>query len=145
MRAIFILLIMFVMIGCQKESKTDLTLNEGISITDTWIRPGVKDRNTAAFMKIANNTPNEDTLFSADSDLAKVVEIHETFTRENDMKGMRQIDYILLPPNSIIELKPMGLHVMLIGLMNDLRSGDEGVITLRFKTSGDKTISASVK
>ena len=136
---------MFLLLGCEKESKTDLTLNEGISISDTWIRPGVKDRNTAAFMKISNNSPYEDTLFTASSDLAKVVEIHETFTKENDMKGMRQIDYILLAPNSVTELKPMGLHIMLIGLNKNLTGGDQNIIELNFKRAGSLKVNAIVK
>ncbi|MDX1700029.1 MAG: copper chaperone PCu(A)C [Melioribacteraceae bacterium] len=140
-----LLLFIFFASGCQKEEKKDISIKEGISIEDSWIRPGVQERNTAAFMKILNGTDFEDTLISASSDLAKVVEIHETFTRENDLKGMRQIDHIIIPPNSVTELKPNGLHIMLIGLEQDLRGGDEGQVTLWFKTAGERTINAKVK
>ena len=73
------LLLVFVLFAsaCQREEKTVEITDEGIHISESWIRPGAKDRNTAVFMTITNNTDLEDTLFSAGSNLAKVVEIHE--------------------------------------------------------------------
>ena len=132
-------------IGCQQEQKIEQKNEDSISISDTWIRPGVKDRNTAAFMKIYNNTGMDDTLLTASSSLAKVVEIHETFTKENDMKGMRQVDFVEIPNNSVKELKPNGLHIMLIGLEKNLASGDSGKINLNFKSAGEIIINTKVR
>lgn len=132
-----ILIIMFLSSfqACQKSEQVDLD-KETISISDSWMRPGVKDRNSAAFMKITNNTDSPDTLFSIKSDLAELVELHETYVKEGDMKGMRHIDNLMIPANSTIELKPGSYHVMLIGLNNDLKIKDSGKIELIFKNAG---------
>ena len=140
-----ILIMTLLILGCQQEKEVELTYKEGISISDSWIRPGVKERNTAAFMRISNNSDIEDTLFAANSNLAKVVEIHETFSRENDLKGMRKVDFVIIPSRSVIELKPNGLHVKLIGLEKNLSSGNKEEITLNFKKAGSLKISAEVK
>ena len=109
------------------------------------MRAGVKERNTAAFMKLVNNTDNDDTLFSVQSDLAEVVELHETFTKENDMKGMRSVDEIIIPANSTLELKPGSHHVMLIGLFNDLNKNDSGEIQLTFRKKGKVNLNLKAK
>lgn len=43
------------------------------------------------------------------------------------------------------EFKPGGLHVMLIGLNNDLRVGDTFTVTLNFEMTGEQTLSVTVK
>ncbi len=116
-------------------------------ISNTWMRPGSMNRNTAAFMKIKNNMNVDDTLYSASSDLAKVVEIHETYKKENDMIGMRHVEFIVIPSKSKVELKPGSFHIMLIGLNKDLGIGDSGKITLKFKNNGtvEFTINVEIK
>lgn len=130
--------------ACQKSDQADLGSEKKI-ISDTWMRPGVKNRNSAAFMKITNNTNSPDTLFSIKSDLAQLVELHETYVKEGDMKGMRHIELLPIPANSTVELKPGSYHVMLIGLNNDLNIGNSGKIELGFKIAGNLAVDVLVK
>lgn len=132
---LMIILVLLSLAACQNNESSKIEKEEFI-ITETWMRPGVKDRNSAAFMKITNNTNSPDTLLSVSSDLAKKVELHETFVKENDMKGMRHIDLLPIPIKSTVELKPGSYHIMLIGLNNDLKIGDSGKIELIFKNAG---------
>lgn len=143
-KLILIFISTFLFISCQNKTEKNLNV-EPLEITQTWMRPGAENRNTAAFMTITNNTKYNDTLFSASSDIAKVVELHETFTRENDLKGMRHVDFIPIPANSTVELKPGGFHVMLIGLKNDTKKNDSGKIKLSFKNEGDIVVDLKVK
>ncbi len=104
----------------------EITENSEISeksfvISSTWMRAGAQNRNSAAFMKITNNMDIDDTLFSVQSDLAKVTELHETYEKENDMMGMRHVDYLIIPSKSVVELKPGSFHIMLIGLNQRFR------------------------
>ena len=145
MRIIVIIVWISLISGCNTNKKLDIEVEEGIVLTDQWVRPGAKDRNTAAFLKIQNNSSEYDTLVSAGSGVAKVVEIHETYSRENDMKGMRHIEYIAIPAGSTVELKPGGYHIMLIGLENDLISDNEINLTLQFKNNGNFDIKAKVR
>lgn len=97
------------------------------------------------YFDIINNTPNDDTLISASSDAADLVEVHETYKKDDDRMGMRRVERVPAPANSTTRFKPMGLHVMLIKLTGDLKTGDTVKAVLTFKNSGEKKISSIVK
>ena len=50
-----------------------------------------------------------------------------------------------LDPSVKVEFMPGGLHIMLIGLKQDLNAGDEVEVTLQFTNSPDLTVKAIVK
>ena len=144
-KLILIFALIFIFVACKQNDRDISSESDGsFEITNSWMRPGVEKRNTAAFMTIINNTQHNDTLLTAESDLAKVVELHETFTRENDLKGMRHVNSIPIPANSKVELKPGGFHVMLIGLNKELKKEDGGKIQLTFKRNGTVSVLAKV-
>ncbi len=118
---------------------------EKIEIANPWIRVAPKGANTALFFEIQNNQLIPDTLFAAESDLAKLVEVHETFRAENNMMGMRHVDSVVIGSKERVIFKPRDLHVMLIRLEQDLKLGDSGIITLKFKSAGDVTVKGTVK
>ena len=132
--------------SCQKESieklnedttKTVTAEPTGIlEVNNVWVRVAAKGRNTAMFLDILNGTGEADTLISAESNAAVLVEIHETYKRENDMMGMRQVEQVIIPSLQQISLKPRGLHVMLITLNNDIQIGDTIKTTLNFASAG---------
>jgi copper(I)-binding protein len=43
-----------------------------------------------------------------------------------------------------VEFEPGGLHVMLVNLSRDLKSGDQFKITLNFQNAGDMALDAEV-
>ncbi len=108
-----------------------------IMITDSFARASAgRAKNGAAFMTIMN-TGREDRLLAASSGIAGRVELH---THEVDAEGvgrMRKVDYIDLPANETVTLKPGGLHVMMMGLNEPLKEGDSFLLTLRFENAGD--------
>jgi copper(I)-binding protein len=118
--------------------------NFGVTINNAWIRTSAMGSNTALFFEVVNSSDKPDTLFSAESNLAKAVEVHETFKRENDMMGMRKVKFVVIPPNSTIKFKPRDLHVMLINLNKDMKLNDKGEVTLVFKTAGKIKVNALV-
>jgi hypothetical protein len=100
--------------------------------------------NSAAYM-ILKNTGNEaDRMLSADSDIAEAVELHISEMKDGVMT-MHQVDGIDIPGNGQAELKPGGLHVMLIGLKQELKVGDIVNFTLNFEKSGTITTEADVR
>ncbi len=112
-----------------------------IVISDAYVRavpPNVQ--NSASFMKITNNSDKTISLLSANSNIAKNVELHEhTMSNgmSNGMMKMQQVKEIKIPANSTVELKPGGLHVMLFGLIKKIKPNDTvDYITLNFS---DKT------
>ena len=56
MRIIVIIVWISLISGCNTNKKLDIEVEEGIVLTDQWVRPGAKDRNTAAFLKIKNKS-----------------------------------------------------------------------------------------
>ena len=73
------------------------------------------------------------------------MEIHET-TMDGDVMHMQQVSGgIEIPANGQVELKPGGLHVMLIGLTRDLNPGETFPVTLQFENAGAVTVEAEVR
>ena len=153
-KLLVIILTAILFISCNNKSDEDSTKQEIISlekfgdgsffISNPWARPGAINRNSAAFFSITNKMDQDDTLYSVESDVAKVVELHETYEKENDMMGMRHVDYIIIPARSTMNLKPGSFHVMLIGLNKNLSIGDTEKLTLLFKNSEKIDIPISV-
>lgn len=100
--------------------------------------------NSAVYMVLANSSATPDRLLSAAADVAGAVEIHES-SMDGDVMRMQQLtDGIEIPANGQVELKPGGLHVMLIGLTRDLNPGETFPVTLQFEQAGAVTVEAEV-
>ncbi|MCK4899380.1 MAG: copper chaperone PCu(A)C, partial [Anaerolineales bacterium] len=50
-----------------------------------------------------------------------------------------------VPARGQVELKPGGLHIMLIGLSRDLKAGDQVSLSLGFEKSGEIKVEAEVR
>jgi copper(I)-binding protein len=120
------------------------TGHQGIEIKNAWMRPGAQGMNTALYLDIKNNGSTEDTLYDAKSSLAKIVEVHETYSR-GDMMGMRKTKGIAIKPNSLFQLKPGGHHIMLIDLNKKLENGSNAEVLLYFKKAGKIPVKALIK
>ena len=125
-------------------SLLNFTSKGNLQVKDGWIRPAGKGMNTAFYFSAVNNTDKADTLLSVKSDVARMVQMHETF-QKNGMMGMRQVKAIPIQAKSTLEFKPGGYHVMVMNLKEDLKKGDSAQFTLHFKYAGDITIKAPVK
>ncbi|MBN1008358.1 copper chaperone PCu(A)C [Amphritea pacifica] len=99
--------------------------------------------NSAAFMTLTNNSDTEVSLVSASSSVAKVAELH-THTQENGVMKMRRIPEITLQANEQVELKPGGLHVMLIGLKQNLAKDQTIDLTLNFSDGSSEKLDIKV-
>jgi copper(I)-binding protein len=112
-----------------------------IEVEDAYVRavpPSVP--NSASFMKITNKSAKTIYLQSASSNIAKNVELHE-HTMSNGMMKMQQVKEIEIPANSTVELKPGGLHVMLLGLNKKLKPQEKvESITLNFSNETSITL-----
>lgn len=99
---------------------------------------------SASFMTLENHSNNSIKVVSADSGVAKVVELH-THTNDNGVMRMRKIPFIEVPASGKTELKPGGLHIMLIGPHKPLKMGQEVTVKLNFEDGSSKTVSMPVK
>jgi len=99
---------------------------------------------SASFMTLENTSGEDIKIISADSAVSKVVELH-THTNDNGVMRMRKIPYIEIPASGKTELKPGGLHIMLIGPHKPLKMGQEVKVELVFEDGSKKTVAMPVK
>jgi hypothetical protein len=119
---------------------------QGIVITEPIARPSPLEGGTAgAFMPIRNAGGQADRRRSAASPTAPVVELHETVNDKGVMRMVPQPDGWEISPGSLLELKPGGKHVMLIGLVHPLNAGETIEITLNFEKAGAIRVKMPVK
>ncbi len=115
----------------------DKTVHGNLTLIHPWARavasPAVK--NSAAFLTIENKGP-ADRLIGVSGDIAKKLELH-TMVREAGVMRMREVQAMDIPANGKLELKPGGLHLMLIGLKDGLKDGQKFPLTLKFEKAGE--------
>jgi periplasmic copper chaperone A len=117
----------------------------GITVSDAWVRsPVIIDQAGAAYLVIQNNGATEDKLLSAESEAAKMVELHESM-ESGGMMSMAPVPNIPIPANGKVELKPGSFHMMLMGLTRPLKTGDKVQLTLNFEKAGKIPVTAEVK
>ncbi len=104
----------------------------GVEAHDYWTRAAQKDGNGAAYMLLHNHSEEDDALVGVSSDVATAVEMHLSQMNADGTMEMTQQESIALPSDAEVELKPGSYHIMLIGLKQDLKAGDEITLTLHF-------------
>ena len=98
----------------------------------------------AAFMTITNTGSAEDKLVSASTTNAKKTEVHET-TMENGVMKMRMLmGGLAIPAGGKVELKPMGLHIMMMGITEKLVEGGTLTLTLTFEKAGSVEVAIPI-
>ncbi len=109
---------------------------DSLEITGAWVRPAPLGDNSAAYFTITNHGTAGVALIGAETDAARMAEIHETVMEVAVVDGrlvqnmqMRHMHELVIPAGASVSLRPGGLHVMLMGLTRDLEAGQS--ITLR--------------
>ncbi len=114
------------------------------TVTDAWVRGVVaQQKATGLFAKISSVKGGR--LVAVSSPAAAMVEIHE-MRMVGDVMQMRELsDGLALPAGKVIELKPGGYHVMLMGLKRPLKTGDTVALTLVVEGPDKKRENVEVK
>ena len=109
-----------------------------IEVAGAWARPTVgQGRISAAYMTIANKGDAGDMLKSARTPKAKAVELHQTTMTADGVMQMRKVENGLpIEAGASLVLEPCGAHLMLLGLEDALRAGEELILTLEFANAG---------
>lgn len=100
--------------------------------------------NGAAYMVLRNNGGAPDRLLRVESEVAEAVELH-IVEMKDDVMSMHPVEFIEVPARGQVELKPGGLHVMLIGLKGELKPGENLTLLLLFERSDEMTVDALVR
>jgi hypothetical protein len=117
-----------------------------IEIDAPWTRPVASAGGIGAgYMKITNNGTEADVLIGGSSDVTERVEVHETAIDDKGVASMKKLDAVELKSGQSIELKPAGMHLMLIGLKEPLKEGGTLKAQLIFKRAGKVDVELMVK
>lgn len=152
-----IVLLLVLLVACAGPS------GPSIQVGAVWSRPALKMEGTeatsegnmgqgkgmagtgAVFMTLENKGGEADRLVGGQTDVARVVEIHETVMEGEVMKMQMLQDGLEIPAKDQVLLEPGGYHVMLIGITRDLEAGDTFSLELQFEKSGTIQVEPQVR
>lgn len=97
----------------------------------------------ALYMMVMNHGSAEDKLIGIATPVAESVELHESL-EENGIAKMRPVGSIVIAAGGMAELKPGGMHAMLMGIKQPLEKGAKLPITLKFEKAGEVAAEATV-
>ena len=92
--------------------------------------------NGGVFMGIMNHAEAGDRLLSGGTPAAAKVELHSMSMDGGVMKMRAMPAGIAIPAGGTVDLKPGGMHLMLIGLKAPLKKGETIKLSLRFEKAG---------
>lgn len=108
-----------------------------------WIRGVVAGQSTTgAFMTIRSTTATR--LVKVASPAAADTSVHRT-AMVDGMMTMEPVESLTVPAHGSVELKPGGLHVMLMGLRAPLRTGQTVPLTLTFRGADGRDSTVTVQ
>jgi copper(I)-binding protein len=116
-----------------------------LQVIDPWARPGIVGGNSAVYFTIDNPNAQADTLLSAAGDIAGKVELHLSKPDEDGVMMMEQQADVPVAGNSAVLFVPGGLHVMLIGLNQELLVGGSFDLQLQFENRGEVTVTVPIE
>lgn len=124
----------------------------GVTTRDAWIREAVLPEGSptadpehdheetassgvisAFYLALENNTDAAVQLTGVETEVARVVEMHQTQS-QNGLMQMRPVQSVEVPAGGEVVFEPGGFHIMLIDINRPLEPGDEVAVTLIFST-----------
>ena len=113
-------------------------LGSAPSIADVWVRATVPGSTvSAAYMSIKSAKPLR--LVKAQTPVADIAELHDMKLKEGVME-MNAKDAIEVPAGKAIDLRPGGMHIMLMKVKQPIRAGDKVPLTLTFEDDDRKPL-----
>ncbi len=115
-----------------------------MTVDKPWTRVAQQGGVGGVFLTLRNTGTQPDKLVSANSPVCRSTELHTTI-KEGEVMRMRQVQSVDVPAGGSTELRPGGLHVMLMGLSQPLVQGTKIPLTLTFERAGTVTVDVTVE
>ncbi|MEW6403383.1 MAG: copper chaperone PCu(A)C [Chloroflexota bacterium] len=140
MKKLLLILVVGVLLltACQAEE-------ESVEAHDYWLRAAAQGENSAMYLLLHNHETTTDEFIGASSEIAEAVELHSSTVDANGVMQMSPVAAVELLPDAEVYFEPGGLHVMFIGLKQDLQNGDEVQVTLHFRNHEDIVLTVPVQ
>ena len=116
-----------------------------ITIDHPWAKASIGQAKAgAAYLVLVNGGDAADRLVAVKADVSELVELH-THTMEDGVMRMRAVPAIDVPAGATTELKPGGLHIMLLNLKAPLVEGESFPATLVFENAGEVVVEVAIE
>lgn len=115
------------------------------AVVDAWAGVASEGGTTAGYFTIENGLATADTLQGVTGEAMDRIEMHETYEREEGMRGMRPVEDLVVGPGARVRFEPGGLHLMLINMERALAVGDSVEVTLSFAEHGAYPLTLPVR
>lgn len=111
-------------------------LADTVKVDNAWVRATAPGQKVAAgFMDLTADTDMK--LVGGSSPASKTLELH-IMKIDGGVMVMRQVPEIALPKGQVVNLKPGGLHIMFIGLQNQIKDGEMVPVALTVENAAGK-------
>ncbi|MDO6763651.1 copper chaperone PCu(A)C [Agarivorans sp. 1_MG-2023] len=126
-------------------STYSVAAESSIAVKEVYARATPPNAPTSAiFLSMHNHGDQDISLVAAATPAAGRVELH-TMLMDGDVMKMRQVKEIKVAANTMVELKPGGLHLMLFDLQIPFKEGEELQLTLKFSDGSQQQLLVPVK
>ena len=120
--------------------------DSAIETSDGWVKAaGTDQQMTAVFVTLTNTTDEQVHVVSATTDMSAKAELHERVQKDGTMVMQETSDGFTLAAGETLELKPGGLHVMVMGLQEDVLAGEKHEVTLTLEDGTEVSFEAIAK
>ena len=142
--AVLLALGLVMVLACaESDDDTSPDAPPGLVITDA-VMAEPAGPNTALYLTIENSGAGHDSLVAVRTEVSDRVELHETRPDDDGRMVMHHLDRIHLPGESVVQLVPGGLHVMIFDV-DELSEGDVVEVEVEFERSGTVILEAMVE
>jgi hypothetical protein len=100
-----------------------------VTLTDGWAKAADSGM-SAAFGMVKNPTAQAVRVIGAYSSYAKAVQLHEVVAKDGAMVMQQKAGGFAIPASGMLELKPGGNHLMLLGITKPITAGAQIPVTL---------------
>jgi copper(I)-binding protein len=117
---------------------------KSIVVDHPWARATPAGAKTgAAYMTLIDNGSSGDRLLTATTPVADHVQFHSV-SEEDGVSRMREMRAVEVAPGGKVTFSPGGMHIMLVGLKQPLKEGQNFPLALSFEKAGKVAVTVSV-
>lgn len=131
-------------LGAILATAADARAND-IQVTRAFARASVTPaaKTGAVYVVLRNTGSAADRLTAITTPAAATAQLHES-RLDGDVMKMEAVESLDIAPAGTVEMKPGGLHIMLMGLAKPLAEGQSIAMVFHFERSGDVPVDVPV-
>ena len=136
--------ILSICLGVIAQATAQTPTTSAVSLDHPGARATPAGAKTAAvYLTIVNHGTAVDRLVGASTPLAERLRFHQE-TNDKGVMRMRELPSVAVEPGTSVTLKPGSTHIMMIGLKQQLKEGQNFPLALEFEKAGKVTLQVPV-